>query len=105
MSNALPEKILEEKGLPYIGKRKLRKVGGSVVVSIPKEFIKTNNLDAEDEVFVFVDNDLLISTNPKHIEKAHEAIENVIQNKNPQKKLEKKEKKIYLDDMCNVPDR
>ena len=69
--------------MPYIGKRKLIKVGDSVYLSVPKEFMEGNNLSVGDEVLVLANTDMLVSKkNAENVEKAHKKIEELIKEGN-----------------------
>jgi len=66
---------------PFIGKTKLLKVGNSVYVRVPQQFLECNDVDAGDEVGIYANSDLLISTDERKVEKAHRKIEELIREK------------------------
>lgn len=69
------------KELPYLGKRKLIKLGDALAITIPKECVETSGLKKGQEVFVLANRDILISldNNEKRILDAHKKIEELIQ--------------------------
>ena len=83
-------KKMNKKELPIITKRKLVTSGGSIVVSIPKEWLKRHSLNSGDEVLIIANNSLkILPRDEKIINKLRENIktilENEIHNKNANK--------------------
>lgn len=68
---------------PYMGEKKLIKMGTTIYVQVPPEFLKSNGIDEKDlengkTVMVMANRDMLVSASPGRIKKAHEQIEAII---------------------------
>jgi len=71
-------KRLDDVVTPFVGKTKLLKVGNSVYVRVPQQFLDGNRVDAGDEVGIYANKDLLVSTDEERVRKCHEKIEELI---------------------------
>ena len=57
---------------PYVGKRKILRVGGSLCIVLPKNFIKDNNLEEGSEIGMVANRDLLLTKDDDVINKLNE---------------------------------
>lgn len=72
------QKIKKEEVLPIIARRRLQISGGSLVVSLPAEWLKQNNLDNGSEVVIVANGDLRISPiNPKIVSELQNKLKSV----------------------------
>jgi hypothetical protein len=86
----------DKKKKPYIGPRKLVKIGSTVYVSIPKEFLESNDISEEEisegtEVTCMANKDFLITKDPDRVDEMYEMIEKFMGKS--KKKIAKKDKK------------
>ena len=53
---------MEEETQPFVGRKKVVRVGGSLYVLLPKSFLESNELKEGSEVGLVANKDLLITT-------------------------------------------
>ena len=66
---------------PFIGTRKIIKVGDGVYVNVPHSFLDGNSLKIGDMVGVYANKDMLVSASVDRVKKAHKKIEELITEK------------------------
>ena len=66
---------------PFVGVRKIVKVGDSVYVNVPDSFLESNRLKPGDKVGVYANKDMLVSASVDRAKKAHKKIEELITEK------------------------
>ena len=68
-----PEKA-EVTTQPFVGKKKIMRLGGSLVIVLPKSFIESNKLDEDSEIGMVANKDLLITTDEAIVEKLNKEL-------------------------------
>jgi antitoxin component of MazEF toxin-antitoxin module len=68
----------ELKNPPSVEKRKLVKSGASVVITLPKNWLEENKLDAGSEVIVVANGDIqILKSNKENVERLNEKISQI----------------------------